>query len=410
MRVLLVHQNFPGQFKHIAPALIARGDEVVAMGMREWTPPAGLKYVQSRPQMATGRDGHPWSRDFDTKVIRGEATLRNALALRDQGFVPDVILAHPGWGEAMFLQSVWPQARIGLYCEYFYRADGADVDFDPEFPSRRPEEEAARLLVKNAVHYLSFETATGLLSPTRWQASTFPDRVQPQISVIHDGIDTRDVAPRPGVSIRINPELLLSRQDEVVTFVARNLEPYRGYHKFMRALPDLMARRPNAQFLVIGGDGVSYGAAAPEGTTWKQRFLDEVADRIDHSRLHFLGNLPYPAFKAVLALSRVHIYLTFPFVLSWSLMEAMATGCAIVASDTPPVREVIGDRETGLLVPFHGQRELVDAVDELCRDAGLRDALGAAARARIVEDYDLHARSLPQQLAWIDGIYAERAK
>jgi glycosyltransferase involved in cell wall biosynthesis len=404
MRILLVHQNFPGQFKHIVPALLARGDEVVAMGMGDYTPLKGMRYVRSHARMGTGKDGHPWSRDFDTKVIRGEATFRSAMTLREAGFTPDIIIAHPGWGESLFLHTVWPGARIGLYSEFFYRADGADTNFDPEFPTAQPEEQAARLFVKNAGNYLSFQHGAQFMSPTHWQAASYPEWIQPRIAVIHDGVDTLDVKPNPDVSLRLSNGLNLTRDDEVITYVARNLEPYRGYHKMMRALPDLMKLRPNAHFIVVGGDGTSYGALPPAGKSWKQIYLEEVEGHIDRKRLHFVGHLPYSTFKALLALSRVHVYLTVPFVLSWSLLEAMATGCAIVGSDTPPVRELITSGVQGKLVSFHDVDQLIAAVADLCQDAEYRAALGHNARERIVREYDLHSVCLPRQLAWIDGL------
>lgn len=404
MRILLVHQNFPGQFKHVFPALVARGDEVVAMGMGDYTPPPGMRYVRSHARMGTGKDGHPWSRDFDTKVIRGEATFRSAMMLRETGFTPDVIIAHPGWGETLFLHTVWPSARIGLYCEFFYRADGTDINFDPEFPTTRQEEQAARLFVKNAGNYLSFQHAARFISPTHWQAESYPEWIRSRITVIHDGIDTNDIRPNPDVSIRLPSGLNLTRADEVITYVARNLEPYRGYHKMMRALPLLMKSRPNAHFIIVGGDGTSYGASPPAGTSWKQVYLDEVKGCIDSERLHFVGHIAYSTFKALLTLSRVHVYLTVPFVLSWSLLEAMASGCAIVASDTPPVRELITPDVHGKLVSFHDVDEMVAAVVALCDDAALRTTLGQNARDHIVRDYDLRTVCLPRQLEWIDAL------
>lgn len=403
MRILIVHQNFPGQFKHLAPALVARGDTVVAMGTREFTPPAGLAYARWTPACATGKDGHPWSRDFDTKVIRGQAALRAAQALRDRGFVPDVILAHPGWGEAMFLKIVWPQARLGLYCEYHYQSQGADVGFDPEFPVPASEDNAARMRVRNIALDMAMADAVAGIAPTRWQADTFPDPFRQRITIVHDGIDTRTIGPNPDALLDAG-DRRWSRQDEVITFVARNLEPYRGYHVFMRALPRLLALRPQAQVLIIGGDGVSYGAPPPEGRRWKDIFLDEVRDAIDLSRVHFLGNLPYDRFLAMLQVSRVHVYLTYPFVLSWSLMEAMATGCAIVASDTAPVREMMADGQEGLLVPFHAPDTLASTVADLAADAGARARLGEAARRRIVENHDLMRHCLPAQLEFIDAV------
>jgi glycosyltransferase involved in cell wall biosynthesis len=199
--------------------------------------------------------------------------------------------------------------------------------------------------------------------------------------------------------------------DEIVTFVNRNLEPYRGYHVFMRALPRLLRERPHARVLIVGGDEVSYGAApkpGPDGQprTWKQIFLDEVQGELDLSRVHFLGRIPYGRFVALLQLSMVHVYLTYPFVLSWSLLEAMSAGCAIVAGDTAPVREAVRDGHTGLLVDFFDGDALVRRVVELIEQPALRAALGQAARAHAVSTYDLQKHCLPGQLAWVQELAA----
>jgi len=252
MNILFVHQNFPGQFKHLAPALARQGHRVVAMTMRQ-VEPGNWQGVRLLPY-AAGRGStpgiHPWVQDFETKAIRGEACLRAALGLRQEGFVPDVIVAHPGWGESLFLKEVWPGARLGLYCEFFYRQQGADTGFDPEFPVADALADACRLRLKNLNNLLHFEQADAGLSPTEWQASTFPQPFRSRISVVHDGIDTEAVAPRPDVRLSLGSGLDLSRADEVITFVNRQLEPYRGYHVFMRALPEILRRRPRARVLI----------------------------------------------------------------------------------------------------------------------------------------------------------------
>ncbi|MEJ6010514.1 glycosyltransferase family 4 protein [Novosphingobium aquae] len=406
MKVLFVHQNFPGQFRSLAPALVARGDTVLAMGVNNFAGYPGIRYVQCRPDRNTMTDGHPWTKDFDSKVIRGHAAFRAALNLRNEGFDPDVIIAHPGWGEALFLKSVWPEARLGIYCEYFYSADGADMQFDAEFPSGSVEENRSRLLVKNAANLLQMPQASAAIAPTRWQADTFPEEFRDRISVIHDGIDTSLVKPNPAAGIQLNKRVNLTRSDEVITFVNRNLEPYRGYHVFMRALPELLARRPNAHVIIIGGDDVSYGAAPPAGHSWKNIFLREVSGRIDAQRVHFLGKVPYKDYLAVLCTSAVHVYLTYPFVLSWSLIESMAMECAIVASDTEPVREVLSDGEQGILVPFFDGRKLVDEVCGLLDNPEKRRSLGQAARSRAIAEFDLRSVCLPQQLGWVDKLFA----
>ncbi|MYM35555.1 glycosyltransferase [Duganella sp. FT94W] len=411
MRILFVHQNFPGQFKHLAPALSADpANEVVALTMQQNVPSAwqGVRLVSYRPGRTSSREIHPWLTDFETKTIRGDAAFRAALAMREAGFLPDVIIAHPGWGESLFLKEVWPAAKLGIYSEFHYQPKGLDVGFDPEFPAEDVDD-ACRLRLKNINNLLHFEVADAGLSPTYWQASTFPQPFQSKISVVHEGIDTAALKANPDVAMTLNGSIALTRANEVITFVNRNLEPYRGYHVFMRALPELLRRRPSARVLLCGGDDVSYGARPPAGKKWKDIFFDEVKDRIapaDWRRVHFLGHLPYEHFIPLLQLSTVHVYLTYPFVLSWSLLEAMSVGCAIVASDTQPLREAIRHGDTGRLVGFFDHGMLVEEVCGLLDQPDERVRLGANARAFALEHYDLHTVCLPAQLAWVARLAA----
>ncbi|WP_200282344.1 glycosyltransferase [Rhabdochromatium marinum] len=347
----------------------------------------------------------PWVSDFETKIIRAEACFRTLLQLRDRGITPDLILAHPGWGESLFVKDVWPQVRLGIYCEFFYHPQGADVGFDAEFPAQDAGDRC-RLRLKNANNLLHFEIADAGLAPTHWQASTFPERFREQIRVIHDGIDTQAVTPDPAVALTLNGQVQLSRNDEIITFVNRNLEPYRGYHIFMRALPEILRQRPRARVLIVGGDGVSYGTRPPAGQSWKSLFVQEVRPKIqdaDWSRVHFLGHLPYPQFLAVLRLSRVHVYLTYPFVLSWSLLEAMSLGCTILASDTAPLHEAIIPNETGRLIDFFDVQALTEQLCDLLDDAATRKRLGTHAREFAQTHYDLQSVCLPRQLDWVES-------
>jgi len=422
MRILFVHQNFPGQFKFLAPALVRQGHEVMATTMQKNTPAnwQGVRVEGYGVSRGSTPNIHPWVSDFETKVIRGEAFFRKALALRDAGYVPDAVIAHHGWGESLFVKDVWPDTRLGIYCEFYYRPEGADSGFDPEFPNTDPGD-VCRLRLKNLNNLLHFDQADAGLSPTKWQASTFPEPFRSRIGVIHDGIDTVALSPLPDATLNIpsqpllaagaaplpNHGLSVSRGDEVITFVNRNLEPYRGYHTFMRALPALLRSRPRAQVVIVGGDDVSYGARPKDGQKWKDIFIDEVREQLlppERARIHFAGTLSYPDFTQLLQVSTVHVYLTYPFVLSWSLLESMSLGCAIVASDTAPLREAIIEGETGRLVDFFDPAALAARVIELLDDPAQRKRLGAVARDFAVRHYDLRGICLPRQMRWVEQL------
>lgn len=399
MKILLVHQNFPGQFKHIYPILAAdSANEVVVFTMNEFTA-TGIKVVKYQAGRGNAPQTHPWLADIETKTIRGEAAFKAALAIKEQGFYPDIIIGHPGWGECLFLKDVWPASKTLLYAEFYYQLSGGDVGFDPEF-HRLSEVDLCRIRFKNINSLLNLEIADACVSPTKWQKGTYPLIYQSKINVIHDGVNTDLVKPDPTSRIRIG-DRLYSKQDEIITFVNRNLEPYRGYHSFMRALPEILTQRPNAVVVIIGADGVSYGARPPEGKTWKSIFLEEVKDRLDMSRIHFVGQVNYQSFLSLLQSSTVHVYLTYPFVLSWSLLEAMACECAIVASDTAPLREAIIHDKTGKLVDFFNYDQLANEVISLLQDSATRRRLGASARKHVVDHYDLKRVSLPRLLALI---------
>ncbi|HEV8034171.1 glycosyltransferase [Yoonia sp.] len=418
MNVLFIHQNFPGQFKHLAPALAARGHRVVALTMQKvketrWQ---GVELVPYAVTQGSTPGAHPWVVDFETKIIRAEGAFRACLKLKEHGFEPDAIIAHPGWGESLFLKEVWPQAKLGVFCEFFYLAEGADTDFDPEFPVEDVAGNNCRLRLKNLNNYMHFDVADAAIAPTTWQASTFPEPFRSKITVVHDGIDTDAIQPNPKVQLKLRRNgadlpLTLSRKDEVITFVNRNLEPMRGCHIFLRALPKLLKERPNAQVVIVGGDGVSYGAKPTVekngAASWKDVFIDEVRGHIsdeDWARVHFVGQVPYANFVSLLQLSTVHVYWTYPFVLSWSLIEAMSAGAAIVASDTAPLREVIEHDENGLLVDFFSVDSLVQSVCSLLDDPEQRARLGAAARATAIARYDLKTVCLPKQLSWVEAL------
>ncbi|MFZ1339501.1 MAG: glycosyltransferase family 4 protein [Paracoccaceae bacterium] len=404
MKVLFVHQNFPGQFLHLAPALVARGHDCRALtdsGNARQSPIPTWRYKHGPEKVdpAATRLG----RNYTTMSDRGVTVARAALQLREkEGYVPDVICGHSGWGETLFLKEVWPEAKLLVYAEFYYRGRGADVGFDREFSP--PTFDQVMIAQGRTAHLgQALAHADRGLSPTFWQASTYPAPLRQMIEVVFDGVNTEVMAPNPAASVTLPGGRALQAGDEVLTFVNRNLEPYRGYHVFMRALPEVLAARPEAQVVIVGGNEVSYGAPPKEGT-WKDSFLNEVKDRLDLSRVHFIGKVPYATFVALMQVSRVHAYLTYPFVLSWSMMEAMAAGCLVVGAKVPPVEEVIRDGLNGRLVDFFDvpawSRTLTECLADPARFAPLR----AAARKTIVERYDLASVCLPRLVALVEGL------
>jgi glycosyltransferase involved in cell wall biosynthesis len=407
LNILFVHQNFPGQFKHLAPALAQRNHSVKALRQAQKGLPyatQGVVLEKWQAQRGTCLDAHPWAHDTETKLIRGEAAAAAAFKLKGDGWCPDLIVGHPGWGEMLFLHHIWPQVPQLHFLEFFYRSAGLDVGFDPEFPLA-DWQSAARVTAKSGPSMMGLENMTAALSPTHFQASTYPAWARDRIEVIHDGINTSQVVPNPGAHLRLGrqgPDI--RNGDPVLTFVNRNLEPYRGYHRFMRALPSIQQRCPNAITVIVGGHGVSYGAAAPEGKSWKDLILQEVNDELDLSRVFFTGKIAYRDYLTLLQVSACHVYFTYPFVLGWSCLEAMAAGALVVGSATPPVQEVICNGENGLLVDFFDQQALVETVSQVLNNPEHFTQIRQAARISVVKRFDLETVCLPKQLQLIDRL------
>ena len=390
---------------HLVPALQARGHEVLGLTGDDNVIPCDLQSARYKWTAREFNDPHfKLAANFAKMAYRGEVTCAAAVTLRDRHqFNPDVVFGTPGWGETMFLREVWPQARHLLYGEFYFGPRGPLIGFDPEFNTGDLRSRIAA--TANHAHLvLAASSADRLLAPTRWQASSFPGYVQERISVIHDGIDTERVCPSDTAVARF-PELglLFKKGDEVLTFVNRNHEPHRGFHIFMRALPKILAARKQAHVVIVGGDEQSYSPRPASGKTWRQVLLDEVGGLLDPSRVHFVGKVPYPTFIELMQVSRVHAYLTYPFVLSWSMLEAMSAGGLVIGSRTPPVEEVIRDGVNGLLVDFFDVAAWSDTLIEALAQPERYEAMRAAARQTIVERYDLHRHCLPKLVAFVEN-------
>ncbi|MDP6352979.1 MAG: glycosyltransferase family 4 protein [Alphaproteobacteria bacterium] len=403
MQILYIHQNFPAQYRHIAAHLArAGGHGQVSIAKTTAGRVGGVRAIHYHIADTAMRSQNPYVLDLESKVHHGEMVQDAMVSLKRRGFTPDVVLAHPGWGEALFTKDVYPDAPRLDYCEFYYNAFGGDVNFDPEQTQVEPD--TARIRSRNASALLSLESCDWGFSPTGWQRSQYPKSFQSKISVLHDGIDSAAAKPNDQVRLGLPNGTTVAKDDEVVTYVARNLEPYRGFHQFVRAAKLITERRPRTQIIVVGSDGVSYGRKLPPGETYRKRYLAETP--LDEDRVHFVGKLAYEQYLKVLQVSSVHIYLTVPFVLSWSMLEAMSSGCLVLGSETPPVAEVIEDGGNGLLVDFFSPEMIANRVGEVLDHPDRMAAARAAARETILERYAL-AICLPRHLALINDV-AER--
>jgi glycosyltransferase involved in cell wall biosynthesis len=398
MRILFLHPNFPAQFRHLLTALTKTTEHQIVFGTKrkEGSIP-GIRKVIYEESRQVSPESHHYVRPLESAVLQGQAVYRMAQVLKTQGFVPNVIYGHSGWGPILFMKDLFPSSTLLCYFEWFYHAHGTDCDFDPNDPLDADTE--ARVRMKNAPVLFDLYGCDRGLSPTHWQHQQFPAEFRSKITVLHDGVDTNFFQPKPDAKL-ILPSigLDLSQAHEIITYVARGMEPYRGFPQLMQAAALIQQRRPRCHIVVVGEDRVAYGKPLADGKTYKQLMLETVP--LDLSRLHFTGSLPYDQYLQVLQASSVHIYLTRPFVLSWSMLEAMATGCLVVGSHTPPVQEVIQDGKNGLLVDFFDLDAIADRVDEVLNHRDRLTELRTRARQTIVQNYDL-ATLLPQHLQWL---------
>jgi glycosyltransferase involved in cell wall biosynthesis len=410
MRTVYIHQNAPGQFRHLITAQLLRGDLVVVIGQQDaidrWAPShPNLATVGYRlPEALSGRRADPVE-VFAQQVQRGRLVAQILRGLVQRQLTPDLIVGHPGWGELMFVRSVLPTLPLLSYCEFYYHDRGTDVDFDPEFPPGPLQNE--RLQIARAALLLTLHDMNAGVSPTAWQRAQFPPAMQPAIEVIHEGVDTLFFTPDANSSVHIG-ERVFKHGDPVVSFTARNLEPYRGFHTLMRCLPSLQALAPRAEVVIVGGDEVSYGVRLPPGETYRARLTAELGSRVDWSRVTFSPRLPLATYRTLLQVSAVHVHMNYPFVLSWSAVEALAAGCCIVASDTPPVCEVMRDGDNAMLVDFFDHGALAERINQALAGGPGVQRLRDAARRGALAHFDRRDR-VAAGLALLDRTAQRRA-
>ncbi|MCA8889231.1 MAG: glycosyltransferase [Parvularculaceae bacterium] len=390
MRILFLHDNFPAQFGPIGEYLSSKGWDVYFGTKRAGASSASMKVFQYKAHREITKGVHPYAANFEKAAINGQGAARACLQLKSKGFTPDVMVAHSGWGPGMYLKDVWPDARYFAYLEWYYNPVGPDTAFMTEKPPS--EDELLRTRGRNASILTDLAACDMGICPTRWQRDQFPEMFHPKLTVMHDGVNTDVYAPTLGTGL-VLPGLDLSHAKEIVTYVARGMEPYRGFPQFMAAAAKLQKMRPEAHIVIVGEDRVAYGRKLPEGETYKKRALAEHS--FDLTRLHFTGLIPRDQYLRVLQASSVHVYLTVPFVLSWSMMEAMSAGCLLVASDTDPVTELIEDGKNGVLVDFHNVQATARAVLRVLEAPTKHAPLRAAARQTIIDRYsaqEIYAR------------------
>ncbi|MGJ8616383.1 MAG: glycosyltransferase family 4 protein [Sulfitobacter sp.] len=406
MNFLFVHQNMPGQYRELVQWLAARGDHTIYFLTQRKNAPEieGVETRLYKTHRTATKESYGLSRVWEEATGAGFAAAMAAKQIEDEdGFKPDIVIGHIGWGELTFFKQVWADVPIIGFFEFYYNITGGLVGFDPADPVS--EHTPFLMQARNAVPLANIETVDLGHCPTNWQRDQFPMSFHDRMYVCHDGIRTDKLLPNPKVKLglgRLGRDL--TREDEVVTYVARNLEKARGFHVFMRALPDILKERPKARVLIVGGNDTSYGGKSKHPGGLRAEMEAEVGKNIDWDRVHFLGQVPYADYQKIIQISKCHIYLTMPFVLSWSLLEAMSMGATIVASDVAPVREAITDGQTGLLVDFFDPNALATrVVDVLARPAEFAH-LGSAARTHVVEKYDFLSKCLPEHITQINAL------
>lgn len=401
MRIVFIHRRGPGQFLHLAPHLAAEGWEATLICETCDRPLPGVRVIRHRAEQGPRErdDATPHLAAPERHVRIGYRVAETLDALRRAEGAPDMVFGHMGWGGLIFAKDVLPATPVLGYCEYFHRAAGGDAGFDPS--EAVTLDDRLRLRLRNSAQLITLDAIEGGISPTSWQRGRYPPAHQKRIAVCHDGIDVDLCRPSTDATFTLPDGRVLGPGDPVVTYAARDLEPYRGFPQFMRAAAEVARRRPDAVFAVAGGNGISYGRAPEGGGTWRETMMAETG--IDPSRIFFLGTLPHEALLRLFQVSAAHVYLTYPFVLSWSVLEAMACGALVIGSATAPVQEVIEDGRNGLLTPFFDETALAGRIlDALAHRAALSHAR-AAARRTIVERYAL-PRALARQTALLRSL------
>ena len=398
MNVLFVHQNFPAQFGPFAFRLAATpGWTCTFVSQKAEGVVRGVRCLKYALAGGATEKTHYCGRTFENAVWHAHAVhdcLKTAPDVK-----PDLILGHSGFGSTLFLRDLYPGVPVVNLFEYFYRVADSDLDFRPDFPSQPIDRLRAR--ARNAMILLDLDNCDRGYCPTDWQRSRFPAEYQPKLTSVFDGVDTGLWTPTPDAPRRVGGHDLPADL-KIVTYATRGMESMRGFDVFMRAAQQVANRRRDVLFVVVGQDRVCYGGDAKHtgGKTFKEWVLGR--GEYDLSRFLFTGLLPEAELARLFSLTALHVYLTVPFVLSWSVFNALACGAPVLASDTAPVREVIADGVTGLLRPFFDADAFAEAIDRVLDDPAAVRPLGEAGAKLVRERYSLE-RCLPRFVALLEA-------
>ena len=405
MKFLFVHQNMPGQYRELVKWLAAKKQHDIVFLTQRKKPPSfdGVKTVIYKPHHVAAEDVYGLVQIWENAAGNGFGAAQAAEKLRDAGFTPDIIIGHVGWGELTFIREIYPDVPVIGFFEYFYSTKGGPVGFDPDKP---PSAHSPYLMAAhNTVPLVNIEVVDLGHCPTYWQRDRFPKSFHDRVYVCHDGIRTDDMQPNPNAEVALGRlDKPITHDDEIVTYMARNLEATRGFDQFMRALPKIQAARPNARFLIIGGSGTSYGPKSKHPRGFRGQMEAEVGDQMNWEKVHFLGQVPYANYQNIIQVSSCHIYLTMPFVMSWSLLEAMSMQATVVASDVDSVREAVTHGETGILVDFFDSDALAAQVTDVLANHADYAHIGPNARKHVIATYDFMTVCLPEHLKQINAL------
>lgn len=392
MNILFLHRSFPGQFKYIASKLTEdKNNNVVFITNNEQFEIEGIKKVVYSVKEHPSCETHPYLMSYSSAIEHGKASASEAQKLKEQGFVPDIIYGHSGWGLTMFMKDVFPEVPLICYFEWFQNASGADTGFG-EVEIAECQKQGLRCA--NSPVLIDLYSCDGGISPTKWQKSQFPKEFQNKIKVFHDGIDTDFFKPNKTAEF-----LGFTANDEIVTYGTRGMEPYRGFPQFMKMVEKLLKKRPNVHVIIAGEDRICY-RGEPGIKSYKSLMLEKLD--IDLNRVHFVGGLSYVDYLKFLQISAAHIYLTVPFVLSWSILEAMSTECCVIASETKPVLEVIKDNNNGLLIDFFDTNKLLKQVEFTLDNKDKMQEIRQKARQTVLENYELN-KLLEKQIDYLNS-------